>query len=322
MIEKLFDIGFLVYDSRSGSTLLAREMTAHLEGVFVTPEIGFDSLLALSESELARLGWPAVLRRLYRGYDFRNFDLPPELAVSLVHDAKGDPLRAAEAIRALLGAYTIKHAGPNTRWVVVKNGSHLRYWRVLQKLFGNTLRLIHITRDPRAVINSKLRTPRPYRTQEVMAWGGPLLAALRWRRYMDQTRQAALSGLAVHTLRYEDLLAGPHTVMTAIGQFLGVSTRLAPTSNTYAVPKRERTIHVRVATQGFDTAREIAWRRELSRCDQFQIETLCGSAMSRLGYRTQSTSGALHTAAAWCLGLPRAIIGTLRHALIESRPMR
>jgi hypothetical protein len=315
-------VGFLVYDSRSGSTLLAREMTARLDGVFVTPEIGFDGLLAMRESELIRLGWPAVLGRLYDGYEFRHFDLPFEVAASLLHDASGTPLGRAQAVRVLLAAYVARLADPGTRCVIVKNGSHLRHWRALQALFGGALRLIHITRDPRAVINSKLRTQRPYRPAESMAWGGPLLAAVRWRRYVEQAQRARRGGVAIHTLRYEDLLATPDSVIDGIARFLGAPVRAAASGSAYGVPERERSIHRRIAAPGFDSARETAWQRELSGPDRFQIETLCASAMSGLGYRAQAAPGPLNVATAWCRGLPRAIVGTLRHALIESRPLR
>ena len=68
-------VAFLVYDSRSGSTLLAKEISANLDGVMVTPEIGFDRLLAEGEAGLRRKGIGPIAEHMFAGHEFVNLGL-------------------------------------------------------------------------------------------------------------------------------------------------------------------------------------------------------------------------------------------------------
>lgn len=312
-------LAFLVYDSRSGSTLLSREVVAHLEGVFVTPEIGFDELFILGEEGLSRLGWSEVLRRLYAGHEFRNFHLDQKDALGLVQPEGTKPLSLADGIYALLAEFARYHDKFEPTWLVVKNGSHIRHWRSMMRAFGAGLTIIHVVRDPRAVINSKLRTPRPYCPQEVMAWGGPLLASVRWRRYVRQILCARQQGVHIHEIRYEDMLAKPERIMFGLAQFLGVKLRQVPETRTYSIPQAERSIHQKVLAPGIDERRWKAWTDELSSFDRFQIESICGQDMMRVGYPVRANYQQLRQPLAWGLGWPRVLVGTFRHFWLKMK---
>lgn len=301
-------IAFLIYDSRSGSTLFSREFSARFERVFVTPEIGFDRLFARGEGWLARLGWEKVLRTLYSGHEFRNFDVPYERALSLV---KGQSL--ADGVRILIAEFARQHKREDAQWVVVKNGRHIRYWKKMKGLFGDDLFFLHVVRDPRAVINSKLRTRRPYHPEEVMAWGGVAPAAVRWKSYVNSIGDANANGVKTAELRYEDLINDVSGTLHRLAGLLGIFHGGGRWN--YQIPDAERSIHGLVLAKGIDNRRAEAWMSELSSWDRCRIEAICSPEMVRLGYHQTEKSADLKKIVACVSELPSIALKVFRHYL-------
>ena len=313
-------LAFLVYDSRSGSTLLSREIRGFLEGVCVTPEIGFDELFRVGEPGLQKYGWPELLRRLYSGHEFINFRISQKRALQLLCPDDGQVVGLVEGIRRLLDAYCGEYFGSECNWIVVKNGTHIRYWRTMHRLFGDELVLLHIVRDPRAVINSKLKTPRPYQPEEMMAWGGALLASLRWRNYVREVEGAQQEGVRIYQLRYEDLIKAPRENMERLATFLGVKIRMKADAQRYFIPSAEKEIHKEVMKPGINIRRQEAWIEELPKHDRFQIEALCYRDMKRFGYQVPGRLYRRLQSLALVAGLPRTMAGTLKHLRLKMRP--
>jgi len=307
-------IAFLVYDSRSGSTLLSREISERFKDVYVTPEIGFDKLLNIGERGLAKLGWAAVLRALYQGHEFTNFDLPYETALKMVMTRDG-ALGLVEGIKTLVAEFARCHNRADAKVVIVKNGSHTRHWKIMHKLFGDELSFIHIIRDPRAVINSKLRTIRPYHPEESMAWGGCLPAAIRWKSYVNGIDRARAKGVRTHEMRYEDLVTNVSGSLKFLEMFLGLPQ--GGSESSYEIPKSEQNIHKLVLAKGIVNARAEAWLTELTIWDRYRIETLCGTEMERLGYGDISKAGYLKKIVVCIFELPGIVLKITRHALLQ-----
>lgn len=306
-------VAFLVYDSRSGSTLFSRELSARFGDVFVTPEIGFDTLLRMDDAMLRKQGWPSTLLRMYQGHEFINLKIPYERVLGLVEPKEG-ALTISDGIKAILHEYARENGMADCQWIVVKNGSHLRYWRVIQKLFKNEIPLIHVVRDPRAVVNSKLRTARPYYPGEVMAWGGVFLASIRWKQYVAGIEEARAAGMNICEIRYEDLVDDIGTVMELVSGFLKLASEVSGVS--YSVPEREKSIHKLVLSSGFERERTEAWANELLTWDRLKVEAVCGKEMKKLGYPISGRSGESLLRWIACLSdIPSMLIKTCRHYL-------
>ena len=276
---------FLVYDSRSGSTLLSREIAAQFPDAYVSPEIRFDALLARDAEWWRHAGDGRVRRLLDAGRVPQKLELPDADVERLAAEARG--------IRPLIEGLVARAAAQLGRGVpaiaVIKSGRHLRAARRILAEIPDA-RFVYVVRDPRAAIGSKLVTDRPYVPGQKMAWAGPFAAALQWRWYGRLARHLA-NVAPVHTLRYEALLADPVGVLDGLARFLAVPR--APGGARYRVPAAEQGIHARVLAEGLDASRAAAWRSELSREDQTVIEVLCGREMRRWGYEAELHPGPL-----------------------------
>ena len=272
-------IAFLVYDSRSGSTLLSREVAAHFPEVYVSPEIRLDPLLGRRSGWWRRAGDGRVYERLLDGRLPEKLALPPAELKRISAEAQGiRPLIEALATQA---AATQGRAAPAV--ALIKSGRHLRASRQILMDVPDA-RFVYIVRDPRAAIASKLVTDRPYVPGQKMAWAGTCAAALQWRWYGRLARRLGRKA-PVLGLRYEALLDGHSNVLADLSRFL--ESPLGSGGSRYRVPPAEQAIHGRVLAAGIDVARTSAWRSELSEEDQAVIEILCGQEMRHWGYEAE-----------------------------------
>lgn len=310
---KSLNICFMIYDSRSGSTLLARKLSEELEDVAVTPEIGFDSLFSRSEDSFSHKSALEVVRDLYRSGDFRNIGIEQtdmEAAVMSMQELI-TPAELVQTALGLWGTATKSHASR----VVVKNGTHAKYWRSILRAWPGTASAIFVFRDPRAVVNSKLRTVRPYHSHEVMAWGGALLAAWRWRKYSELMRQAAGAGVRVLDVQYEALLASPRVEMARVAEFIGTGIAENPATGKYNIPAAERDIHTLVTSGEIRAERSEAWMQELSWFDRAVIESACRTEMVFRGYAMAAPCGRVSSLLFQLAAIPGTGVKICRHYL-------
>jgi hypothetical protein len=279
---------FLVYDSRSGSTLLSREIAARFPGVYVTPEIRFDRLFGRRPAWWRAAGAERIGRILAAGRVPEKLEVPPAEISRLAAAASG----VRPLVEGLLAAAGRRADGGAPRQAIIKSGRHLRAGRRILRDIPDA-RFLFIVRDPRAAIASKLATDRPYRPGQKMAWAGTFAAALQWRWYARLARGLARRA-PLHALRYETLLARHAEVMQELAGFLGSEPGTG--AGRYRIPDAERAIHARVLAEGVDALRAEAWRRELAGRDQAVIELACGSEMRRWGYEPELRTSPLRAA--------------------------
>lgn len=276
---------FLVYDSRSGSTVLARKMMASLDNVLVTPEIGFDTVLKKSKKPNERINWGELIDAMY-AQDFRNLPFDSKKTRSLV-----DGKTIADGLLSILAEIRRQSDRETADWIVIKNGTHIKYVDAIRDLFGDNFRLLHIVRDPRAVVSSKLITERPYVSGQVMAWAGSFFAALQWRSYVRRVHACRKQGEAVVEVSYEHLVATPEESIEKIGQILGIPvSHMGVEIGKYKVPEQEQHIHTRVDAPITDK-RVQAWKTKMSRRDKIIVEALTRWEMTRLGYEADCDYG-------------------------------
>lgn len=304
-------LGFLVYDSRSGSTLLAKILTQSFPSVFVTPEIGFDKLFALGNKWLALATPERIEEILYHKHHYlRNLPVNRSQIGGLIRGQSQGKWTTKQLVSTVLEQAFVDGAGKFTDWIIVKNGSHIKYWREIAEAFRSDIAFITIVRDPRAVVYSKLNTLRPYVTGENMAWGGPMLAALRWRLYVNKWSALQAAHFPKLCVRYEDLLLRHDAVVSTLATFLGCRSRKRTSAHAdYAVPGREKGIHKLVQLDNMQVTRIDAWKSGLTRQEVMIIETVANKPMRRFGYAPVSDAPLAAKYWAMLTSLPRITRG-------------
>ncbi|MFP7753266.1 sulfotransferase family protein [Thermodesulfobacteriota bacterium B35] len=295
-----------MYDSRSGSTLLAREMASRLTNTFVTPEIGFD--LSLKKGMVS----PKIVNAMFAGHEFVNLPLSRDEVQHIARRSQGRT--GLKAFLLDISASILARGDiPSANTIIYKNGTHIRYLRELSSIFGRDLKLIHIVRDPRAVINSKLRTMRPRYPRECMAWGGSLVAAWQWTTYMKRLNWLQQQGIRFLEIRYEDLLRDPDGELARIADYLNVELKTIPAENAYQIPAKELGIHQLVVSGRMEPGRCRAWQQELSPSDLATIESVTAKTMCRYGYQPTRTPNLLTRTLQINRQIPRTTLLVLRH---------
>ncbi len=308
-------IGFLVYDSRSGSTLLSRLIMERLADVAVTQEIGFERLWRAAAQGGGKVTRDAARHCLKHDY-LRNLELSRESLESLL-DKHGAEIDVAVFLKELLAGHVQAVSGNRAkRWILIKYGRHVLSWKAIQQVLGRNTLMLHVVRDPRAVISSKLRTVRPYYPFETLAWGGSLLAAVRWKAYCQAFALARQADLPALEMRYEDLVEDPEGAIATLQTSLGIAED-PPRSQSkmqqgYVIPNAERTIHARVA-EGAVQQRTLAWRDELRPSDRRRVEALLVQEMSVRGYATEHDWSTLERWRVLASSAPDAAWRTARH---------
>lgn len=284
---------FLLYDSRSGSTIVSallnryRSVSVSLESAFTSRIIEFGRAVP-SEEDVA-----ALADFLLSEVQFRELGIPRERVAAAIA-AVPAPRPPCAVMLSLLELYFAER-DPEAGVRLVKNPP-FPYIELLREWLPG-VRFIHLVRDGRAVYRSK-RTSRSI--------GGRVMqpnlvkAALTWRRAV---RTADARPDCVLTVRYEDLLADADAVMARVLDFLDVppeARELSKEQHEYqaAIGAAQAHLH-RDAGRPPRAAGADNWRSELSPAEIAVYERLAGRDLRRHGYPVGET-GAARSAVLLC----------------------
>lgn len=156
-------------------------------------------------------------------------------------------------------------------------------------------KIVHITRDPRALAMSKSNDPSGTAIRVVehprFAWLIRKLAV--WSTIAQYRLSAKLhlqfKGLPNYRLfRYEDLLADPESVLRELCDFIETDFR-----DEMLEPQRGRHEHQPSSLTGkrqkaFDPAAATRWRKVISRVDYWLVSSLTRGSMRKLGYNPKT----------------------------------
>lgn len=283
--ESKWRVAFLMVNSRSGSTYVSRAIHEHLPDVAVPPEIDLGP--AVEAWERAPLSAESARRALDRGRFFAALEASgDDFESRFVAEFNRDLPRA---VRAFIDQYGSDHV-PSGGVIVLKKGTHAFKVAQLLRWFPEAS-FVSLHRDPRAVYESKRRTPRPYRPGQTMAWLGVFGSAVRWQQFT----QAMLRIEKEHggpVLTYERFMGNEIAELQRLADYWGVSPPVADgTNRNYIIPVREQQIHSGATAGTFDAHKRTAWRTELSDKDVWVTEWLTRASMARLGYDRTAKAG-------------------------------
>ncbi len=285
-------LAFLLYDNRSGSTLLSA-LLSERAGVAVSHET--DLVPAVLEIPAGRgvLDVADLVEYLYAETRFAELDLHRK-AVEAALRAQDDTVSREVALQTLVRHYFETHAPEAEVWIV--KGPRLHYHLdVLATAFPEAT-VLHLVRDGRAVFRSKRTTPSGHalRTGERGVMDADLVrAAQNWQRKLDLVE--AFGGLTVHTTRYEDVVHAKEASLRRILETLGVSGAGRIRSGSRAdfvdgqIGGTYHTLHENVAGE-MKPSQVSQWQEDLTPAEIEAYEGLAGGALDRYGYERLATS--------------------------------
>lgn len=269
---------FVVGRGRSGTTLVRAMLDSHPD-MAVPPESHFlvrmarraDRYKGSSGFEPARLAADLPVQEGWDRWGLTSEDMEPVLAANTVD----------EAFRALYGQYARKRG--KTRYAD-KTPDHVMHVRFLSGLFPES-RFVHVIRDGRDVALS-------FRDA---AFGPKTLleAAVFWRRFVEAGRRAGrwLGPGRYLEIRYEDFVEDAPPTLERITSFLDLPfdeamLRYYERADEIVgnLPKGR---HTNVYRPPVKNIRD--WRREMTRDEARQFESVAGDLLAELGYETSST---------------------------------
>lgn len=280
-------LAFLLSDSRSGSTFVARNIHEQIQSVIVTPELNLNWAIRLINS--GSTDSHAIIAALQKGRVFE--------ALGQSSDGFAGELMAADfatAIRGRITKFSEATGEAGIKWVVIKKGHHAMQAESLRDLFPEA-KFICLHRDPRAVYETKRRTDRPYVVGETMAWSGVAGTTWRWLQYTRRLFEIEgnLGGVRV---RFEDLSQDLGGVIGDVARALSAALQDGA-KDAYAIASKEVGIHDSALKENIDLVDAEKWRLALGGRDIAVIEALTKVEMIRLGYAPVSTVGPLECGA-------------------------
>jgi Sulfotransferase family len=265
---------------RSGTTMLASMLARHPAAI-APPEAQFflHGLAAYEREPLPERRLEAFAAEIAGGWRYRIWELPASLPAELASRC-GSP---AEVMGELARAYADRAgAGERASFWVDHLPPNIGY---AETLFGQfpEARMLHVVRDPRAVIASAL----PLDWGPTSARGG----ARWWLTWIGMGLAAeARFPERVLRVRYEDLVREPEPTLQRICAHLGLEFDPATSEGGGSqLPAYTQEQHALVGRPA-DPARIDAWQQKLSAEQVATIESELRDALTMLGYQRDTPS--------------------------------
>lgn len=190
----------------------------------------------------------------------------------------------AHILNTIMGAIAAREG--KSRWGE-KSPAHIFRLREIRACFPNA-RIIHIVRDPRAVVCSTIKA---FERGQFTDWN-IYSAANYWARCMNvhERQQSNRTGHYM-LVRYEDFVTRPEETLVVIGAFLGIGfvkemLEAHRVAADYVRPGRSGEVSAMHALtrKPLDPGRTDAWKTTLSPAQSKLIEQIAGKQMAVLGY--------------------------------------
>lgn len=250
---------------------------------------------------------PAVLRRwLVREYELREWGL--ECSATDLRDCDS----AAAMIDRLHALYLTREG--KMRWGQ-KTPRFIRYGELLRRQFPGA-KFVHVTRDPRAVARSLVRSDVHRSTifHAAQRWRSDVAAGLALERGHPQD---------VFRISYEDLVRQPESTLRQVCQFLNLEFVESMLDFHKRAPAEYGSYYDRIHSglgQPVSLQSVAAWKDELTAREVALIESIDGGLMDVLGYQRQADQTvrlrSLYVFAQRARRFPR-LLGQARHYLLR-----
>lgn len=284
---------FIVGNSRSGTTLLARILSKHTQ-VHILNETHF--LTSYKEqrkyfSQLKQQDKKHLINLLltveYRGINYKNEYLKYSDEAKIVFSGCAE-CKTFSSLLAFFFKYTAKKKGKTI--CGDQTPSHIFHTEEILKIFPNA-KFINIVRDPRAVLLSqkhkwkaakKMRQP----TREIVRTFfnyHPFTTSLLWKKGVEAGRQAKsdLPPNVFHALQFEKLLEDSESVLRKLCNFIEVGFETGMLDVDVAMSSNETD----EGKKGIRREVMNHWCKRLSGTEVFISERINGKLAEKEGYQ-------------------------------------
>lgn len=268
---------FVVGSGRSGTTLLQLMLNTHPD-IAICGEIHYVDQISEIRKLVPSIEKPEHFETFFslvkRTRNIRYLPKAETLLDAVKQRLSGEKYRTYEQFyRCLIEEYA---KAQGARRCGEKTPSNIKYLNQIVEIFPNA-KIIHIVRDPRAVVASRVKMP--WTTDDVV------INTLKWKfeiMYCDQFPKNSESYIE---LRYEDLVSAPEHQLKRICAFIGEEfdskmLEFYKTSQKYIKkePWKEGTY------RPINTGAVKRWKQQLSEAQIFIIQKILGTLIAKFGY--------------------------------------
>ena len=271
-------ISFLIYDSRSGSTIVAALLN-QFDGICVTPESAFVNRIIAYNGNLNVKDLNNFLDYLYYELRFAEFNIPKKYLAEKILESK-KKISKKTIIEIILKEF-FKYTQYETNHYIIKFPPG-NYLGIVKDMFPN-VRFLHLIRDGRAVFNSKSKT-KTIRRRKPMN-NNLIKAAFQWKRQFKTYPQDN----TIIKVRYEDILSNPDISLRLLLDFIGISDvssiEKVKAKEDYfnKISDRQKVLHNNV-NRPIDVTKINKWKEELSEEQIYLYELLVSKQLKENGY--------------------------------------
>jgi hypothetical protein len=200
-----------------------------------------------------------------------------------------------DAIAAIFEAYADRMGKP--RWGD-KTPMYMRHLTLLERLFPGA-QYVHLVRDGRDAALSFVDMPEGTFTRTWAHPTTPAQFACLWRKEVSDARALGrrVGPSRYLEVRYEELVAGPDGVVSAICEFAAIPFEPGMLAYTESVDVSEKPHQQRLLRPPTTGVR--SWRDDMSPADVAAFESVAGALLRELGYEvTAARSSSTRAAAA------------------------
>lgn len=250
---------FLLYDSRSGSTLFSALLNRY-KGISVSQESTFIHRIIEFRDTPTAEGIQDLFKALSKEVQFTELNFNTEEFIDEIQDDQKGPIPKKKLIELMLQNY-FQRRDPEAAIRIIKQGDYL-YMNDLIEMFPDSA-FLQIVRDGRAVFNSKKQT---YSFEGALQDTNPLHAAWNW---VQKLKKAEYYSDKVLTIRYEDLLKDSEKTLHAVLDKLNIPQNLREKTKKQEdyfldLGKRQKPLHQHVKERPQEDFID-KWKKDLSK---------------------------------------------------------
>ena len=273
------NITFLTHMARSGSTLVARELS-RFEALSVGIEESLPDGIVKGEEVLLedRDELDEWLERAWKDEKLAAWDIEQDALRNRLINNHSFPLRFREILEELLRLY-FNHDLSDC--VIHKKGPYYRYIDSVRAQFPDA-RFIHVDRDPRGIYNSQKKAARSdsgrTMAEAPATFAFQYLAARHaMNRYQDEPY--------FFVVRYEDFLKDSRRELLRIMDFLGLQEKKERGNSPYLerIPGSQHHLHENLKKEIIPD-RATSWKEELKAEELYFFQKALGKTLRINGY--------------------------------------
>ena len=266
---------FLIFNSRSGSTFLAKRISREYSNIIIVPEsIFIRNLFLIKDEKFKEMKDKEIQMLINADYQFDALGIDRNRAFEII--SKNKRKGPFSILKSLLNEIYKKNL--DNYVIIVKTGCLINEAFTSSENFF--LGYLYIYRDARGIVNSLISNNSPYFGGIKMGRGCIVFSAKRLNRF-DETISNLEKRIDIFSLRYEAISTFLPEIMRKISEKGKIDLEIG--SSDFQINPTELKIHSKI-DKPFDVDRINAWSSEMTEKQKFIIEKIAFNYQTRRGY--------------------------------------